>query len=341
MLTFAEAKIQPVEIHARRSGERKSWVLVMPLGQHHAQNKASGEMIRFDVNEDLALELAAESRRMLYNFEQYTAPGMTPIRVPIKTEHEPDGQVNGVVEDFKVSGEGRWRGVYALMGWNESTWSDIHSERVRYVSPGIKGKYVDDHGVEYGPVINEVSITGEPRLKSIGTIQDTLTLRLSEADMDEIEKLKKELAEIKAAKAEEIQKLQTEREKIEEKLLALTEKVSALETPSDEDPAQTDGTPEETDEDPVEIAASESDKLVLALSETVKELAGTVKELQTEQKKTLAKIGLSFSESGGSGIPPEGVKSQAERLKEALQAAKAEGKTGMDAVRAARQAVGS
>lgn len=154
------------------SGE--SWVFALPIGvpvwtgksMRQFTEKQAGEYVR---NTNDALEyFRASASGSAYSF-------------PVRIDHRSDGKRHGDVLEAKVAGEGAKRGVYLRVRWKPDTWEQISAEKYQHVSVGVDPSFVLQNGKKLGPLIVELSLTDEPRITSIGTIQDTIGLRLSRA----------------------------------------------------------------------------------------------------------------------------------------------------------------
>lgn len=107
--------------------------------------------------------------------------GVSPFLPPVLREHQNQGWRGGSIHGAKVAGSGAKYGIYLDVEWLPSVAADVRSNHTSFVSIGTLATYTDYQGREFSPVINELSITEDPRLKNIGKIQDTMSLRLSEA----------------------------------------------------------------------------------------------------------------------------------------------------------------
>ena len=311
-LQFNDAHTEGVKLEGRRAGHAsQSWVFALPLGTAHVKDEATSKMVELDVSEELARKVASETRRSLYQFADYADIDQTPFTWPVRVEHKAEGKRYGGILDAKVAGEGRKRGVYLKVDWKKGTWEDILASEYEFVSIGLAGKYTDEQGKDYSPLITEVSLTDNPRFKRIGSIQDTLQLRLSDKDTP-MELTEEQLNEIidkrvaeRLAEADEADEEETDEEETDE------------ETPEEsEEPSDEDG---EGDEDTPDVKLSD---VMSALGELAKEN----KQLRA-QIKNISK--LNFSETGGGGAQ-KGADSCGPDAK--LEKARKNGLSGVDAV---------
>lgn len=160
-----------------------SWVLVLPIGKTIVI--WDGEAERYAprrISERYAQALASETRRALADWRRDAeAAGLTPFYPPVLSEHVWEGKRFGDVQDVKVAGVGPLRGLYLFVQWGAGAWADIQKDLTQHVSIGTLPSYVDAKGRTYAPIVQELSITGAPRLKDIGVIKDHIGLRLSDA----------------------------------------------------------------------------------------------------------------------------------------------------------------
>lgn len=154
--------------------DQESWVFSLPIGvpvftgesMRTFTEKQAGEYVR---NTNEALEyFRASASGSAYSF-------------PVKVNHKTSGTRFGDVREAKVGGIGSKRGVYLRVRWNPDTWAEIRASRYQHVSVGVDPSFTLQNGKKLGPLIVELSLTEEPRITSIGTIQDTIGLRLSRA----------------------------------------------------------------------------------------------------------------------------------------------------------------
>ena len=328
---FNEIEVERQGVDGREVGDpQESWVFAMPVGTHVAKDPTTGETFDFEADEETLREIASETRRMIHNFETYAPDGKSPVRPPIQVEHRDDGRVDGVFSDAKISGDGEARGLYLRAEWNGSTWADIQSGEARFTSPGIKAEYVDEQGEKYGPVVPELTITKRPRLKTAGTIQDTLDLEFSETTTPEERKqMAIELEDLK----DEISKLNEKLDDVEEPedgeesgaYDEIVERLDSLEQKVDQTPEPED------DEDEPEPEDGGDDEQGADFSEVLDRLD----EIEERQKKAEARAELQFSETGRTGSTPSGDAS--EKYEETLAKVKDETDlTGAAAVAEAR-----
>jgi len=205
-----------------------------------------GKVVTADV--DFLKAVASETRRALYLYETYAPKDSKPFRMPVLLEHNRSGGRYGDILDLKLSGEGDRFGLYVKVLPQEDVRLGINSGRIQFVSVGISGAYTDERGEVYSPYMSELSLVASPHLKSIGSIQDTLSLQLSEAVQAELNTL---------SEAEEME--------LADKLEDILTRLKALEDAGVEDEADLED--EEAPSEPVE--ASEDTPEPLEASEDV------------------------------------------------------------------------
>ena len=321
-LQFNDAHTEGVKLEGRRAGHAsQSWVFALPLGTAHVKDEATSKMVELDVSEELARKVASETRRSLYQFADYADIDQTPFTWPVRVEHKAEGKRYGGILDAKVAGEGRKRGVYLKVDWKKGTWEDILASEYEFVSIGLAGKYTDEQGKGYSPLITEVSLTDNPRFKRIGSIQDTLQLRLSDKDtpMELTEEQLNELIDKRVAERLAEQPEETPEEEAPE----ADEADEADEEETDEE------TPEESEEPSDEDGEGDEDTPDVKLSDVMSALG----ELAKENKQLRAQVEgiskLNFSETGGGGAQ-KGADSCGPDAK--LEKARKNGLSGVDAV---------
>ena len=167
-------------LESRMSGgpeSRTSWVLALPEGRLVYK----GEPVQI-TGEYLHL-VASETRKAIYAWaDRAQAAGTTPFRPPVIREHAWAGERYGDVLDAKVASgpEGR-DALWVKVAWSETTWDQIEAGAVAHVSVRVDGTFQDDSGEVFGPLVRELSLTASPALKAIGTIQDHISIQLSDS----------------------------------------------------------------------------------------------------------------------------------------------------------------
>lgn len=184
----------------------ESWIFALPVGREFWD----GKRLR-TVSEEEAQVYLSNTRAAMSFFDKSAPDGGTPYRFPIKEDHK-EGKRYGDILDVKIAGEGDWFGIWVKAGWNKTTWEEIAASNRKHVSIAIRGFELED-GTQLGPTIVETSLTEDPRLQSIGTIQDTLDIKLSRTEAGETEEsmdeeLKALLAKIAEGQAQILAALQ-------------------------------------------------------------------------------------------------------------------------------------
>jgi len=169
-------------LKAQQSGQ--SWVYALPVGEPIVfWDDEAQAYTEANIQEPWATKLVMNTNRAIQDWAAETPKGMTPYHPPVLREHQMAGWRGGDLLEARLAGsrEDSTYGVYLLVDWLEGVWGNIQSGETAHVSIGTLSTYLDSHGREYSPMIQELSITETPRLKNIGAIQDTVSLRLSDA----------------------------------------------------------------------------------------------------------------------------------------------------------------
>lgn len=259
----------------------ESWIFALPVGRQFWD----GKRLR-TVSEDEAKTYLANTKSAMAFFDASAPEGGTPYRFPIKEDHK-GGKRYGDILDVKLSGEGDWYGVWVKAGWNASTWEEIEASTRKHVSIAIRGFELED-GTQLGPTIVETSLTEDPRLQSIGTIQDTLDISLSqngeEKSMDEEMKgLLAQLAEGQAA------------------ILAALQELTAAQDEEDEEEEQENASSSEEDEETQLAQPFDLEGFTASITSAVK--TGVVDALK--QTSGVSGSGAPHTqEQGNSNAPP-------------------------------------
>lgn len=258
-------------------------------------------------------EIASETNRLIDNCKGYAAvpdgaPPRTPWTPPVIREHVPNGDTDGRVGSFEViAGE-----LFGVTNWREDTWAAILSERIEFVSVKVVGPYTDFKGVTYKRIVWEVSLTGQPVRKDIGRIQDTMTL----ADVPQNEDLKMTEEQIKEI-MDALAALQATQAEIVARL------------------AKLEGG--DTKEPDAEAAAALAEETKAKTEEIAKLSESVAAIFLAQQSQAAAIVALSekaprmTNEPGNGGARPGGADTTMEAR---AAAAKAEGKSGLDSIRA-------
>ena len=167
-------------LESRMSGgpeSRTSWVLALPEGDLTYR----GEKV--EITPDYLHLVASETRKAIYAWSQRAEQaGTSPYRPPVIREHAWAGERYGDVLDAKVSsGPSGGDALWVKVAWTPETWDQIEAGAVAHVSVRVDGSFQDDAGEVYGPLVRELSLTASPALKAIGTIQDHISIQLSDS----------------------------------------------------------------------------------------------------------------------------------------------------------------
>lgn len=165
-----------------------SWVKLLPEGEEILYGDErivfTREYLQTLVSQTMAL---TEHFDKVANGEAY--------RMPIWRDHKRSHDRDGSVLAVRLAARDGFTGVWAQLERTPDTQREIDAGRVRYVSAGIAEKYVTQDGTEFGPVIREVSLTSDPFLKNIGTIQDTYEVTLSQKTISLAEDIRMDVYE--------------------------------------------------------------------------------------------------------------------------------------------------
>jgi len=167
-------KLNPVWQLSEPGTDGKSWVRLFRAGKLFY----AGEPM--EVTEGELDLIAADTNRLIANCEKYASEAgddRTAWKPPIMAEHESEGgKTFGRITRVKRNGAE----LFGLVQWKGATWEQVLSEDVEFISPHIVGGYQDSKGETYARVLWEASLTTHPKLKDIGRVQDTLSIRLSD-----------------------------------------------------------------------------------------------------------------------------------------------------------------
>jgi len=321
----------------------RSWVKLVPTGEiidyDGREIEFSGEYLEKIVAENLRLNQYFDARA--------DAHGGSSYRFPVLLEHRASGTRQGDLIEVKLASESGFTGLWGLFEWTEPTALAIQKNQVKHVSVGILPEYQVENGDKFGPVVNEVSLTVDQRLNSIGAIQDTLNVQLSktaitklsnlnEDDMDELVEILNEIVARMEKMEESIAKLGPELEEPETDEFDGDES----ETPdTGETPEEEPEEPEEPvvgeapEEEPMPIAASQFGKLAETLSIQLGRMEARLDDIEKRPP-----VRLNTAPKGRQGLPPAAPKSfdtfddRVDHLK------KKKGMSHLDATRAAFKA---
>lgn len=230
----------------------KSWVFALPTNREFwAWDATKKDYTPRVVTTEQARQLVAETLRALEFWRSIAPANSTPYTPPVLREHVRAGKRCGSIIDIKLSGLLEKRGVWLLVDWLDATAADIMAYKSQYVSIGTVQTYRDGSGQVFGPIVDELSLTEHPRLRGIGAIQDTLTLRLSDAM--EVAMTKEEIEAMMAPLQEKINAQQAMIEEMQQKLAEKEVEVEAAdEEKTDEEKADEEGAAELADEEKVD-----------------------------------------------------------------------------------------
>lgn len=262
------------ETEIKPSGNGKAtWVRLLNVGSEVFDGKKMRMM-----SSDFIKSVVAEWRKAQYSFDLIAKENETkPYRFPVKINHKTDGSRKGDIVDVKINNNA----LYAKAEWTEEALKAIESNDYQHVSVGIWPEYTNERGETFGPLIAEFSITEYPRIQSIGTIQDTMLLELSQikdVNMSTVTREDLDKLELEREK-EELRKMQEEKEELEKKA-ALME--ASEDAPKDEEPK--DEPKEEKTEMSEEMQAFK-DMIKAEILEEVREMPQPKEEEKAEEKE--------------------------------------------------------
>lgn len=284
----------------------RTWVFCLPTNtEFWAWDEDKQDYTPRVVTTEQARRIVAETLRALAFWASIAPEGSAPYTPPVLREHKREGQRYGSVVGCKLSGILEKRGIWLQVDWLDATYEDIEAYKSQHVSIGTVKSYRDGSGEVFGPLVNELSLTEHPRLRGIGSIQDTLTLRLSDA----MEKSTMTEEEIMALLEPHLSEILT----LKDELTALKDEVAALKEEKVDEPP-------EAVEEVVEVADEEDED---KMEELATKLSDRIYE-KLEAKRVGAR---------GAALPSAGKRPQTTEGK--LEAAKKSGLRGMDAINAA------
>lgn len=282
----------------------RRWIFALPVNiEVWAWSTEAQDYLPRLVTEAEAAAYVTETQRALAHWRAVAPSGLTPYRPPILVEHERRGERLGSIADARLAGSGARRGVYLLADWTPQGWARVQSGRACHVSISTTPHYRDGDGTTFQGLIDELSLTEHPRLKNIGTIQDTLALRLADAlnTRGTLMTPEEMIARLEAQDA-----TIAELKMMVEQLVA--EKVDLADPPADP-PAD----------------ATKEEAMMMALSDRI--IKGLTPKIEQQVVTTLKGMRL----GDGATLPPAGKTPP----QDPLAKAKAEGKTGLAALSAA------
>ena len=292
----------------------KSKVFALPIGREIVfWDYDKQEYVTRNISKEYAMRLVEYTNQAIANWIADAPEGLSPTYPPIIEEHEMEGKRFGDILQAELMGEGDKYGVYLLVDWLDSKWEDIQENKSQHVSIGTLANYVDYKGRNYPAIINELSLVGSPRLKDIGKIQDTLSLRLADAipqvkgeEMDQAELLALLDAMLKRVEA------------LEAAMAAFNEKM-AKEEPEVEIEAE-DKKHEDEEVKAEDMPADEKEDEIVA-------------QLADQMIKKAEKVAMEKLKGMRLGDAPA-AKAPVAQTQDKLAAAKAKGLSGLDAIKA-------
>jgi len=279
-----------------------SWVKILPLDEVIQYGDSE---ITFNMT--YLREIVSQTTNLNNHFDD-VANG-TPYRMPVWQDHQRSHDRDGSVLEVKMANRDGFTGVWAKIERTKDTQLALDEGRLGYVSAGISPEYVTQDGQKFGPIIREISLTADPFLKNIGSIQDTYEVELSKTNyanlasgetmnpkekkeqLDALEKALKATPEM----AEILAELQALMKKVQEQ-----QKENAKELDLAEDNTE--------DVEPVEPALSTTDDTeIVTLSQISDLVTSLIKPLQDDLKSLnmVPKRVLNLHERGTQGEPEQ------------------------------------
>lgn len=191
---------------------KRTWVFALPVNREIViYDENVEDYVSKFISEDWAKRLVDNTNVAIKSWESDTPDGLSNYYPPVIKEHKLDGWRGGDIISAKIGGQADRHGVYLQIDWRDKTWEQIESLETQHISIGTTSDYTDSRGRKFDTIIKELSLTEDPRLKDIGTIQDTIRLQLAETlnNKVEVEMTPEEMVEALAkllARIEELEK---------------------------------------------------------------------------------------------------------------------------------------
>mgnify|MGYP001555669989 CR=1 FL=1 len=302
------------ELVLRQGGpERVTWVRALLGRTIHREMQGQPP---WPGSPELLREIAAETRRWMANLARYAeeSGADTPYTPPIYVSHDGTHGRRGDILDVKVApvDDGDLMALFVKVRWNSDTWQEIEARRWTGVSVGVK-PMADSHGESYGPVLAELSLTEEPLVEDLGTIQDTITLTLSRG------------VEITA------EVTPTERDQMEEIMQELVGQMAAIMAKLDEMSAKMDEMSAMKDEDEMSAEMDEDKDEMSAMREAVEAMRDVVTILSASQAAAPVEVPEQNTEEPPTQAAPPSAAPRTDA--EMIQAAREQGLKGAAAAR--------
>lgn len=232
---------------------KRQWVFALPIGREITfWDEATSSYVLHTVDEDYGQRLVANTNAALKAWREDSPEGSTPYTLPVLREHRRMGWRGGSIFGSRMAGVGPRHGVYLDVEWTSEVEKAIADKATNFVSIGTLGVYTDYQGRDFSPMIEELSITENPRLKNMGAIQDTQSLRLSEAVRQGVDTVdEQKILEMLTQIADRLDAVDARVLANEEAFLAYMEKANKAEEGEPVVVASEDGEPKEEEKDPV------------------------------------------------------------------------------------------
>lgn len=151
-----------------------SWVFALPIGQPVFDGK---KMRQFSAEQ--VASLIMQTNAAIASFDEIAKlSNAQPYRFSVLRDHDMRGTSFGTIEEAKLANMNGKSGAWLRVSWTPEARADIQAGRIRHVSIGMD-EYTNQLGQKFAPVAIELSLTSYPRIQSLGSIQETLGVRLS------------------------------------------------------------------------------------------------------------------------------------------------------------------
>jgi len=310
---------------------RTTWIRLIFPGDYTVRTETGSR-----VSKMTALRLssiAANTNRALETWSASMPSGETAFGFPVLVEHASEGKRLGTIREVKFGDiDGKGAALWAKAEWTPTAWKMIEQEDIQHVSLGTEPDYTDEQGNQFGECLVEFSVVGHPLIKSIGRIQDTMSLRASKqtsaverfsstpitasTDMTE-DQMKALIAALSAALNEAMAPVRLALDALNK---AAMEPAATPQDAVDDALAALDAEPEEA---PPEEDMSEDGEV----DEEKEEMSARIKRLESAFVKLATRSqGLNFSERGSQG--KSGAAKVAGTPEQKVKALVAQGKSG-------------
>lgn len=222
-----EARIQ-LALQASEDSSGGTWCRLVVVGTYVYKG------VEVELDQAELEKIAAETKRWIKDCRAI-APldAATTYYPPILKEHQRTGERHGSVVDFEVRTEGEAAELWGKLRPNQDILWGIQDGRFVYISLKILWNYTSAEGVTYSAIVEEVSLTGTPYFKNIGSLRDFFGMACSDQLAQEMVLLFSEQGGDEMAMTElekqQLIRAQERAEKAENDAKAALERIEALE----------------------------------------------------------------------------------------------------------------